>query len=616
MKILYTLFSLCILHTPLLYSQQPYYDDVDLTKTKDELFEELANKVKNTHVNFLSYTPGIWEASKKTDIDPINPEEVILIYGFEDGNDTTINNDRTRDKDRNGGGNGEWNREHTYPRSLGNPNLGSEGPGSDAHHLRPSDIQRNANRGNRKFAVGQGSSGTTSQGFWYPGDEWKGDVARMMLYMYLRYGDRCLPKNVAIGTENPFDENMIDLLLDWNTEDPVSLLEDNRNTYHDSNATYAQGNRNPFIDNPYLATLIWGGTPAQDRWNLMTDDTIAPSVPQNLKAVIIEATQVSLQWEASTDENGVFKYNVHSEGKIISTSGTTSTTLQNLQENTEYIFSVSAEDQAGNQSDKSDSIKVTTRFEDILLLNEDFNDCNTVARNFIIYSEASDKDWFCSDTRGLDDSGAYAINGFRQDEPSRDWLITKNGFDFKNIQEPKISFFLKYQFGNTPLEFLYSTTYNGDGDPTNYEWKSIPNVKLPSDFSQSEQTMQVDQVAISEITGDKTYFAFRYYSTEAPTRYFLDNFKLSSTNVLSTSFVLNPQSDVMVVYSNPKDTLTSIQIKKKISDFNVFNVRGEKVFSKNTLQKGRISLPNLTKGLYFIHGKHKNTKIYQKFIIN
>ena len=60
---------------------------------------------------------------------------------------------------------------------------------------------------------------------------------------------------------------MINLFLQWNVEDPVSPFEDNRNTYHGNttNAS-AQGNRNPFIDNPYLATVIWGGTAAENRW--------------------------------------------------------------------------------------------------------------------------------------------------------------------------------------------------------------------------------------------------------------------------------------------------------------------------------------------------------------
>ena len=63
---------------------------------------------------------------------------------------------------------------------------------------------------------------------------------------------------------------MSQIFLQWNAEDPVSPLEDARNNFHGNTAnTYAQGNRNPFIDNPYLATQIWGGTPAQNRWAIL-----------------------------------------------------------------------------------------------------------------------------------------------------------------------------------------------------------------------------------------------------------------------------------------------------------------------------------------------------------
>ncbi|WP_416443155.1 endonuclease [Leeuwenhoekiella sp. A16] len=265
---------LLLIFLPLsILAQQPYYDDVDLSKSGAALKQELATKITETHTHFLTYTPGIWEADKVTDVDPENPDEVLLLYGYEDQTDQDPTNDRTRDKNRNGGDNGDWNREHTYAKSLGTPNLGNEGPGSDAHHLRPSDVQRNANRGNRKFADGTGNSGTVGTN-WYPGDEWKGDVARMLMYMYLRYGTRCLPTNVAVGTTNAEDPDMVDLLLEWNAEDLPSAVEDQRNTYHDSDATYAQGNRNPFIDNPHLATEIWGGPEAQDRWdNLGIFDT-------------------------------------------------------------------------------------------------------------------------------------------------------------------------------------------------------------------------------------------------------------------------------------------------------------------------------------------------------
>jgi len=259
------IFSICVLN-----AQQSYYNDVDLTKTGTALKDELATKIISTHTNFLSYS-NIWEASKATDVNPDDATEIILIYGYTDDNSTTA---KTDDIDnQNTGGTTGWNREHTYPRSLGTPSFeNSDTPGSDAHHLRPSNPTMNSTRGNQLFADGSGNAGNVTSG-WYPGDEWKGDIARMMMYMYLRYGSQCLPKNVGVGSTNAVDSNMINLFLDWNAEDPVSDFEDTRNTYHENTSnTYAQGNRNPFIDNPYLATLIWGGTAAENRWSSLSSN--------------------------------------------------------------------------------------------------------------------------------------------------------------------------------------------------------------------------------------------------------------------------------------------------------------------------------------------------------
>ncbi len=252
-------------------AQQSYYNDVDLTKTGIQLKDELAVKISNTHTNFLSYTPGVWEACKATDVNPDNANEVILIYGHTATGDTA----RTEDiNNQNSGGSNGWNREHVFAKSLGDPSFGNnDTPGSDAHHLRPSDVQQNSARGNRLFADGTGIPTQIGSDQWYPGDEWKGDVARMMMYMYLRYGTQCKPSDVGVGSVAGTPDDMIDLFLKWNAEDPVSAIEDKRNEFHeDTSNTYAQGNRNPFIDNPNLATQIWGGPVAQDRWGTASTD--------------------------------------------------------------------------------------------------------------------------------------------------------------------------------------------------------------------------------------------------------------------------------------------------------------------------------------------------------
>lgn len=247
----------------------PYYNGFNWTLTGTALKNALATKITSTHTNFISYTPGVWNAAKVTDLDPSNSNNVLLIYGWENGTDADVTNDLSRGKNLNGGNSGEWNREHVFAKALGVPALddgGSSDAGEDGHHLRAADVQRNNSRGSLKFAPGSGNSSSVSGG-WYPGDQWKGDVARMMMYMYLRYGNQCLPTYVGVGTGIASDSNMINLFLQWNAEDPVSQYEDNRNTYHGNTSnTYAQGNRNPFIDNPYLATVIWGGTAAQNRW--------------------------------------------------------------------------------------------------------------------------------------------------------------------------------------------------------------------------------------------------------------------------------------------------------------------------------------------------------------
>lgn len=244
------------------YSQVPsYYNDVNINATGTALKNELSSKVIHTHHTDLSYTPGVWNALKQTDLTAPGSGKVILIYGYDD-TDNTPSTDRTRSIHQNGGGTTDWNREHVYPKSLGNPNLGTSGAGADAHHLRPADVSRNSKRGNRKFSDGSGNSTITPQGYWYPGDEFKGDVARMMMYMYIRYGNRCLPSNVGIGAVAASDANMLQLFLRWNAEDPVSSLELQRNPILEE----LQGNRNPFIDNPAFATSIWGGPQAENRF--------------------------------------------------------------------------------------------------------------------------------------------------------------------------------------------------------------------------------------------------------------------------------------------------------------------------------------------------------------
>ena len=363
------LFLSISLYSIFIVAQQSYYDDVNLNLTGISLKEALATKITTTHTNNLSYTPGIWNAVMVTDLNPFDNNEVLLIYGFENGSDSNSSNDRERNINDNCTSNsciGLWNREHVYPNSLATPDLDQDGtngpPYADAHNLRPCDSQRNSSRGNKKFIEGTGNSGAIGSG-WYPGDEWKGDVARMIMYMYLRYGDRTLPSNVGIGSNSDTPDDMIDLFLQWNADDPVSTIENQRNQYHENTSNSdAQGNRNPFIDNPILATRIWGGPEAEDIWGIYTNtDTEAPSIPSGLIASNITTYSIELSWNPSTDNVGVSSYDVYVDGNLEASTSDTNYTIDGLSSNITYNLTVSARDLADNISSQSAPLTVATQ---------------------------------------------------------------------------------------------------------------------------------------------------------------------------------------------------------------------------------------------------------------
>lgn len=229
-----------------------YYSSINTSATGSQLETALSSLITTTHTNIISYSTA-YQLLKDANEDAANSNNVILIYsGVSDPKSNSYG----------GGGTGNastgWTREHIFAKSLANPNLGTSGPGADAHNLAPCTNSINGSRGNKMFEAGSGAYGSVSSSGWYPGDDWRGDVARAVFYMNLRYGSQCDISSVST----------LSLLLQWNAVDPVSNLEDQRN----DEIYLVQGNRNPFIDNPIFATRIWGGPTAQDRFNTAIAD--------------------------------------------------------------------------------------------------------------------------------------------------------------------------------------------------------------------------------------------------------------------------------------------------------------------------------------------------------
>lgn len=223
-----------------------YYDPAE-GRTGDELKAAL-HEIVDDHTA-VSYST-VWTALRETDEDPDDASHVIELYSG-----------RSISEDANGGDLGEWNREHTWAKSHGDFGT-SAGPGTDLHHLRPTDVRVNSVRGNKDFDSG-GSSVTDCAGCatdadsFEPPDRVKGDVARMLFYMAVRYEGTDGPDlelNDLVDNGSAPRHGRVSVLLAWHAADPVSDRERRRNEIIYSDW---QGNRNPFIDHPEWAEQIW-----------------------------------------------------------------------------------------------------------------------------------------------------------------------------------------------------------------------------------------------------------------------------------------------------------------------------------------------------------------------
>ena len=152
-----------------------------------------------------------------------------------------------------------WNREHVWPQSLGGGN--TSGGGADLHHIRPSDAVVNSTRGNKKYGEADGGKavngnnpatgvlgGYTVGNYFEPLDNVKGDIARICLYVYVRWGSDWGADSITEVFQS------VDVLLAWCEMDPVDTWEMGRNEVVED----IQGNRNVFIDYPEYAWLIFG----------------------------------------------------------------------------------------------------------------------------------------------------------------------------------------------------------------------------------------------------------------------------------------------------------------------------------------------------------------------
>lgn len=316
-----------------------------------------------------------------TDLDKYyeNDNTILDIYSEKPTEADAYNYDLTQNiSSANAEGQG-WNKEHGMPQSN---YYGIYPMYSDMHYLIPADARINQLRSNNPYGRTNGAANncnspnttpcTASNGsklgksitlgytgtVYEPIDEFKGDVARYLLYFVTRYEGRLNLFNHMVtaspldgSEEKGFEDWYINMLKEWNTLDPVSQRERDRNE-----VIFAlQKIRNPFIDHPEWVNLIW---------NEATDAT-SPQVPTNVVATNVGESFVSLSWAPSADTD-VLGYKIYVNGVYNKYSKSTSTTIDRLSPSTSYLITVKAYDKGYLYSNESNALSVSTLATDNL----------------------------------------------------------------------------------------------------------------------------------------------------------------------------------------------------------------------------------------------------------
>lgn len=603
----------------LAYSQIPsnYYDSAN-GLSGYALKTQLKNIVTSGHTYNASSYDNLFTAYASTDRDYYyeNDGSLLDIYSENPTGSETSYNIPNDECGGNITGEGQcYNREHLFPQGFFN-NSDALPMVSDIHTVVPTDGFVNNGRSNYPFGIvsntntsyANGSKWGTGNNYGYtnrvfePIDEFKGDIARALLYFAVRYEDNwndngweapdASPYNPLNGTSDQFYETwFINTMLDWHAADPVSQRELDRN----DEAYNFQGNANPFVNHPEYAALIWNPVP----------DTQAPSDPTNLVASNPTDNSINLSWTASTDNVSVTSYDIYQSGVNLYNTVTTSFVVTGLSANTNYCFTVRANDGSGN----------TSGFSNQACENTSDNGSQTTDLFISEYVEGS---------------------------------VTNKAIEIANFTGGPISL-SNYTLKLATNSNNFSTTYTFPNSPTiaNGDVFVVANSGLNSGC-QSEQDDVNNSITgfngndviglfknnvlidILGLEGDDSDFAknvtlIRKPEIEFPsTTYDANEWNVESIDdcsdlgqhnqILST--IDNSMTSISI-FPNPINSVLNVNLKfDRTTQIDIYDVMCKKVFTTTINSSKRIQLRELRSGIYIIKLKQDNASLTKRLIKN
>ncbi len=621
---------LCFLLPALVFSQIPagYYDGTSsLTgyALKTKLHEIISSKNINWHYGDLTEFYNKTDLDKYYDHDASNTTILLDIYSeIPNGPDVYEYTVANLTGSANAEGQG-WNREHMMPQSTFNSNYPMY---SDLFYVIPTDARINQLRSNYPYGIAKtttapfytftngsriSANGTPGSGYtgrvYEPIDEFKGDIARSLLYFAVRYEGKLGLFNYYNGTsaandrspldgteEKAFEDWYLAMLLQWHNQDPVSQREIDRN-----NEVYAlQKNRNPFIDYPQWVNAIWN----------QTANSLEPEAPTNLSITQTSAYFVNLSWTPSPDAD-VIGYKIYQNDVLIAYTKDTSISIDHLEPSTFYNFKVQAYDNSYYQSMYSNTVSATTLATDIyakdLMItkylegsenNRAIEITNKTGHPVNLNKYRLSTQFYNNTAGNYYFPDAYELEGLVQHNETFVVLNPYSNFSCITNDEarfvtaaPQLTF-----SGSQYLELRYAST-------------TVDAVGI-KDMSNSSVLGDVSLYRLSSVTQPSNTFTLSEWEA-FPADY------CENLGVLATSDVGFYSENNWSVYPNPV-VGNSLYVEGKqlenVQEISVFDLSGKLVQqeSRPFKNKNSVNVQNLKPGVYILNIDHKSLKFIKK----
>ncbi len=317
------------------------------------------------------------------------------------------------------------------------------------------------------------------------------------------------------------------------------------------------------------------------------DDTVAPTAPTNLIANNPTNTTIDLNWNESTDNTGVFAYNIYQDGVLSFTSSNNFITANNLTADTNYCFTISALDNNGNESTLSNQACETTTNEDAEPTNEIY---------FSEYVEGS------STNKALEIAN-FTGNSINLSNYSIKLAFNGNSFG-SDITFPSgavISEGDVYVIANTGLssscqseqDFINNsmTSFNGN-DAIGLFKNGILIDIIGSEGNSSNFAQNLTLVRKSSVTNPSVIFDINQWDSYAQD----DCSNLG--NHTQTLSIENFNSESINFYPNPVSNTLNIEINQNNFIVEIYSIQGQ-ILASHKEQK-IIDVSNLSSGLYML----------------